>query len=89
MFGSMGILPPSKALLVSPTMIILLDRNSLASIDHITKFAILVPNHCEPSTKIDGNSSKAITEIPQEKKVEWHPNQCYFTVIQHHNKHYL
>ena len=70
MFGSMGILPPSRALLVSPTMIILLDQNALESIDHVTELSILVPNHCELSTKTDGNPSKAITEMSQEKKVE-------------------
>ena len=51
-------------------MIILLQQNALETIDHITEFSILVPKHYESSTKIDGNPSKAITEMPQEKKAE-------------------
>ena len=85
----MGFLPPSRAFLVSPTMIILLDRNALEAIDHVTEFSILVPNHYESSTKIDGNPSKSITDMPQENKFEWCPNQCYFTAIRHQNQHYF
>ena len=55
-------------------MIILLNRNALEAIDLVTKFSILVPNHCESSTKIDGNPSKAIIDMPQENKAKWRPN---------------
>ena len=85
----MGILPPSRALLASPTMIILLDQNALEAIDHVIEFSILVPNHYESSTKIDGNPCNAITKMIEENKVEWHPNQCYFIAIRHQNQHYF